>query len=400
MVTSYGEINKALIGKDSAILSYVSFLSVFGTCLFLASKRPFQKLYNPLSILVITIFLLMSLMSAVLHSVSWGSYTKLAASFVTLLIAFSAVSFFSIHSLVKVFFYSCFSACALSILLMWMLPDIVIHSNIHEGSLKGIYEHKNNLGWVASFGLMIAVFCFIFHKKNLLGMSRLIIAITMAVMLLASYKAGSGGAIITLFLCFFLLVLISILKLLKEKKAVFFIVPFLFVCSLILTSFFISVEGIGSNKDALVLMGYEVSFSGRLTIWEFAVQRIKESPFIGYGYNNFWGEGHKSDVRDIGLGSIVLSDAHNGFIDLALEYGMVVFFLFFIFLCFMIGLFFKYSLYCSNGLILLAFLVFIVFLNFSESTFTKSLNSFFFAWCVLVFYSCSLFYASFPFIRR
>jgi len=67
------------------------------------------------------------------------------------------------------------------------------------------------------------------------------------------------------------------------------------------------------------------TFTGRDEIWKFALQRISERPWFGYGYASFWQtpavtgfeENYEAswDIRGIGSG-------HNSYLDAALTFGV------------------------------------------------------------------------------
>lgn len=78
------------------------------------------------------------------------------------------------------------------------------------------------------------------------------------------------------------------------------------------------------GQDLLIAIFGEPTFTGRTEIWAFAYDYIELSPILGNGYRGFWDLGlaspkHGSEIefiRTIGSG-------HNGFIDVALDLGIV-----------------------------------------------------------------------------
>ena len=57
-------------------------------------------------------------------------------------------------------------------------------------------------------------------------------------------------------------------------------------------------------------------------IWSFAAGQAGERPWLGYGFNGFWGIGYASPaVSDGPLFVNSVLQAHNGFIDVRLELG-------------------------------------------------------------------------------
>ena len=70
------------------------------------------------------------------------------------------------------------------------------------------------------------------------------------------------------------------------------------------------------------LLGRDATLTGRTTIWALALESVSERPLLGYGYSAFWNvapEAHR-------ISSILhwnVPHAHNGFIDLTLQLGLV-----------------------------------------------------------------------------
>lgn len=62
----------------------------------------------------------------------------------------------------------------------------------------------------------------------------------------------------------------------------------------------------------------------RTDIWNFALRKISERPWLGYGYEVFWGAGINSPSVREGPGFVAqMPHAHNGYIDLALQTGYI-----------------------------------------------------------------------------
>jgi O-antigen ligase len=60
----------------------------------------------------------------------------------------------------------------------------------------------------------------------------------------------------------------------------------------------------------------------RTDIWSFAIRKIAERPWLGYGYEVFWGAGANSPSVREGPGFVAqMPHAHNGYIDVVLQTG-------------------------------------------------------------------------------
>ena len=71
-------------------------------------------------------------------------------------------------------------------------------------------------------------------------------------------------------------------------------------------------------------LGKDPELTGRVALWGLSVTWIAEKPFFGYGYDGFWSNyyGPAADFR-IASGWLVAPHAHNGFINLWLDLGVI-----------------------------------------------------------------------------
>ncbi|MDQ6436660.1 O-antigen ligase [Mesorhizobium sp. LHD-90] len=69
----------------------------------------------------------------------------------------------------------------------------------------------------------------------------------------------------------------------------------------------------------------EMTYTGRTTLWDFAGEMIMKRPWVGYGYDSFWGTPFLESMsqpfdRDWDIRTIV--HGHNGYLDIALQMGL------------------------------------------------------------------------------
>ncbi|NER80225.1 MAG: O-antigen ligase family protein, partial [Leptolyngbya sp. SIO1D8] len=76
---------------------------------------------------------------------------------------------------------------------------------------------------------------------------------------------------------------------------------------------------------ALESIGKDPTFSARLPLWEILIDKIKEKPFLGYGFQGFWG----SQRKEVSLLLVAqgytwkAGHAHSGFIETTLSNGLI-----------------------------------------------------------------------------
>ena len=82
---------------------------------------------------------------------------------------------------------------------------------------------------------------------------------------------------------------------------------------------------LGDNWNAaLDSIDKDPTLNGRLPIWEIMIERIGERPWLGYGYHGFW-QGWAGKYSAPIWRAIVWkpTHAHNGFVDLMLDFGIL-----------------------------------------------------------------------------
>jgi len=135
-----------------------------------------------------------------------------------------------------------------------------------------------------------------------------------------------------------------------------------------------------SNLETIVvdILGKDMTFTGRTTLWLSIIDVIKERPWLGYGYQAFWSGLDGPSAPVIRSEGWLTPDAHNGFLDLVLQLGLVGLF---VFLCGYIFNFFYYlkCLRNTSGIEFiwpLPFLIFMILSNLPETSLMRA-NDFF-----------------------
>jgi exopolysaccharide production protein ExoQ len=77
------------------------------------------------------------------------------------------------------------------------------------------------------------------------------------------------------------------------------------------------------------LMGRDMRLTGRTEIWNLSLSAIAERPLLGYGYSAFW-SGSEEGARVRQLVGWDVPNAHNGYIETALDLGIVGFLICFV----------------------------------------------------------------------
>ncbi|MGI2902620.1 O-antigen ligase family protein [Tolypothrix sp. VBCCA 56010] len=222
---------------------------------------------------------------------------------------------FSLKEQVQLVAYTFFLGSIISIIFALGYPNIGIHGADglveHLGTWKGIYGHKNHLGSM----MVLSSFTFFLLPKensNLYKWAGLIFSVIL--MELSTSKTS-------LVLSFVLILIIILYKNFRWQGKIS--VVFTNIGILILGC--VAVLVLTYWIELLTGLGRDPSLTGRTPIWGYALTRLMERPLLGYGRGAFWAPNSQYAVeagQAISSGWIA-PHAHNGFVDLALDVGLI-----------------------------------------------------------------------------
>jgi O-antigen ligase len=200
-----------------------------------------------------------------------------------------------------------------SILLAIGLPAFGRHSTIHPGAWRGIYGDKNIFGGMMVIALLSFYALPIRYRRDR-WIKWLGIGTAIALILLSTSKTA-------LVLAFLLLVLLAFYQGFRWRGKI----------SVVLTSLgvivfgFASVVFLSTWTDIVQQLGRDPTLSGRSFIWLVSFRRILDRPFFGYGRSAFWAPDspYPKEVNNYMSVFFRSPHAHNGYIDTALDVGLV-----------------------------------------------------------------------------
>jgi O-antigen ligase len=221
----------------------------------------------------------------------------------------------------------CAIAALLSLQTALMQPSIGISGT---GMWKGIYAHKQYLGRMMVLASM--VFTLIsWESRKYRWVALFFLALSLALVLLSQSKTS----LVLLLLALSILPLSQIVK--SNYKLQVFLISLVLVLGGSLSMFFIS------NLETIVVdkLGKDMTFNGRLPVWQLVIEKGMKRPLLGYGFSGFWTSDESvSIINSTWAGDTSGRSAkgfrfhsHNGFVDLFIELGflgLVTFFIHFI----------------------------------------------------------------------
>jgi len=196
-------------------------------------------------------------------------------------------------------------------------PGLSVHqaSDIAEpqlaGNWRGFFAHKNGAG--AGMGILIISGIYIFRRFSR-GLGSLIIALAAIFLMFTESKSPIMLLPLALIFSVVLVRLRSPTMKFITVISVPAIIGVLTIGSVAFDSVYAVVEKLMSDP----------SFTGRNDIWEFTLDHISRHPLVGYGYQAFWGTSELVNAwtwtESWGYRA---SDAHNGYINVAVMTGVV-----------------------------------------------------------------------------
>jgi exopolysaccharide production protein ExoQ len=182
------------------------------------------------------------------------------------------------------------------------------------GEWKGLFHTKNVLARTCVFLLTPALFTF--RDRPISRLSRTSYVL---LLLFVIFKSGSRTGLIDAAACVLFCLLIRFLGGVAKKDA------------LLMVAVGVGIAAAGTViilqhlPVILVALGKDSTLTGRTAIWNGVMQSVTKRPILGYGYGGFWwgtrGEAYNIDSR---VGWMV-PYAHNGFLDIWLDLGIVGF---------------------------------------------------------------------------
>ncbi|PPS44228.1 O-antigen ligase [Chroococcidiopsis sp. TS-821] len=260
--------------------------------------------------------LLLLLVGLALFSYYWSALPA-----ITIRRAFALVgtTFFGIYlvtrynssQILKLFVWTLSIGAILSPIVSLGFPSIGISP---EGGWQGFYMHKNLMGRL--MGLNAIFLLLLIPSTNSKKHRRFMWAGVILCSLLV-FLSTSKGALVTFFA---LLILYYLYKSLQWRYTV--AIPFFIIAVLIGAVLALLIIG---NLETIVvdILGKDLTFTGRTILWEYVLQMIQQRPILGYGYQGFWRglDGPSAFVLD--AVNWAVPHAHNGFLDLTLNLGIV-----------------------------------------------------------------------------
>jgi O-antigen ligase len=189
---------------------------------------------------------------------------------------------------------------------LWVQPSAI--------GFQGIYTHKNSLGHMMAYPVLFGLF-----KLSAPGLTRRIMGAAVALgalWLLAISQSKTSLALAAASPTLAgLIIALALLLNVGIMSVAYYLTALAVVICLILDV---------TPADVSTLLFGDPTFTGRTNIWEFVWEMIRAKPFLGWGYQSFWQVGDEGPAVRFGPGWVAqMPNAHNGFLEIVLQTGII-----------------------------------------------------------------------------
>jgi exopolysaccharide production protein ExoQ len=180
-----------------------------------------------------------------------------------------------------------------------------------SGAWRGIYPHKNGLG-ESMFTSFLTFYFLSISAKKYRTLCKICCLLSVIIILLAQ----SGTSLISVM---FIFTTAQALKLIsfKSKQSVLAILLLLIIIALLL--FFLMIN----FHTFLNVFDKDITLTGRTPLWSDLWGFIQQKPWLGYGFGTFFSGSHRETAIIWTIHDWVPPHAHNGFIQIWLDIGVI-----------------------------------------------------------------------------
>lgn len=205
-------------------------------------------------------------------------------------------------------------------------PALAIHQETAAelaGAWRGLANHKNGLGALASFGMIFWLHAWLTRERTLLtAMGGGVIAL---ICLLLSRSSTSLMA--TIFASGLLILLLRAPDALRP-----YLPAFITLLTITLLIYAFALLNLIPGLDMLMspiaaLTNKDASLTGRTHIWTIIADHMRDRPLLGSGYGAYWTAGPVAGTESYAfiwrMGHFYPGSAHNGYLEIANDLGWV-----------------------------------------------------------------------------
>lgn len=245
-------------------------------------------------------------------SVAWSDDPQLSLRRILGLICTMAMGFFlgmkfEMRELLRLLAWTMAIAMIASIIGAVFFPSFGVMASMY-GAWRGVFSHKNELGHEMGMAI-IAFICLFWESWD--NRPIYLVLLTLSVVLLLFSKSVSAIIVtgLTLFIWLY-----RALRLRPAQRVAFI--------AIVLLAGLAGGVFVQSRMDSiLATMGRDTTLTGRVPLWQLSAEAILKRPMLGAGWDAFWPGTGGDYIRS--LSHWAVPHAHNGFLEMALNIGLV-----------------------------------------------------------------------------
>jgi exopolysaccharide production protein ExoQ len=206
-------------------------------------------------------------------------------------------------------------AVAGSVFMAIFVPEYGLSHDIHAGTVKGLFPHKNMLGRQMAFAVLTL---WLARPKSLPNWLRKATLVGACILLVLS---SAVTAILSFATCLALYPVVHIFQI-RRKRTLPLWVPLAPVLAM-------GVVAVFANYGAILeATGKSATLTGRTVIWHAVNSAIAVHPLLGYGQDVFWDRWSNNLAKAVFVLGFRPPHAHNGYLDILLSLGVAGLFIF------------------------------------------------------------------------
>lgn len=192
------------------------------------------------------------------------------------------------------------------ILFVYLTP-YGVHSDIHDGSWRGIFMHKNACGQFMTLGLVVLISGVLDVHSGRIARTALAFACVAFLVATGSRTAWLGAPIV-----------VGVVLLMRARTSVWTLVAVSVACGAVVSYYQ------GSLGNLLDGIGRDTTLTGRLPLWDTVVADARLHPLLGFGYGAYWlGLSGTGASAWSAMGWLEApTHAHNALLDVIIELGV------------------------------------------------------------------------------
>jgi exopolysaccharide production protein ExoQ len=324
---------------------------------------------------LIWILILWAAASILWSNVPWLTLRRVIALTLTSLYTFVLFLRFPPGYFLRLLGWALLIAVLSSLLTALLLPNWGVMGFPTEYAWQGVFVHKNILGRISALALLVSTLLWNYNQGWRIRAIWGAVFIMSTITLVESRSASA--LVLTIVMALGALAILTARRWHWHISWPVLLPTFLVVLG---TSAFIIMR---NYETFLAILGRSSTLTGRIPLWEVVVAQALNRPWTGYGYGVFWLGWNGPSAAVWAAVSWLPPHAHNGYLDLWLDLGLIGLMMGVILLGKTLLISMRSVLIGSKEALFWAlFVLFVVVYNIVESTFLRANNIY---WTMLVY---------------